>query len=312
VVNQLDDSARETFPTGRPLEDTPELQQCKICKKSILKTAVVAHVEACVKAKNEKLKKKKEQKEAREREKKLAAKGDEKDKDEDGDTRMDDDDEDEDVAADKKGPGGLKSAKKSAGKKIDVDDTKKGKKRKADGDAEKGPKQKKKKEEPKPKAPKQKGMVDFPQSAMFLALVPSLKYCRLMAVMVLSISLSFLSQRVLFDPYQPFFHHTQQTNTLAGAMAYKPCRKAPAAPYKPCRKALATDSKPIRPPSGMQQELSQPFAAEGTASSGDAVKYPSAVLDLKNESFGRPLAPGPSFARFDFFRDFPGLLLTGL
>ena len=74
---------------------------------------------------------------------------------------MEDEDEDEDVAADKKGPGGLKSAKKSAGKKIEVDDTKKGKKRKADGDAEKGPKQKKKKEEPKPKAPKQKGILFF-------------------------------------------------------------------------------------------------------------------------------------------------------
>ncbi|KAH8784506.1 SCA7, zinc-binding domain-containing protein [Hyaloscypha sp. PMI_1271] len=164
VVNQLDDSVRENFPTGRPLEDAPELQTCKLCKKGMLKTAIAAHVEACVKAKNEKLKKKKEQKEAREREKKLAAKGDEKDKDKDkdeeGDTRMEDEDEDEDVAADKKGPGGLKSAKKSAGKKIEVDDTKKGKKRKADGDAEKGPKQKKKKEEPKPKAPKQKGPVD--------------------------------------------------------------------------------------------------------------------------------------------------------
>ena len=171
VVNQLDDSARETFPTGRPLEDTPELQQCKICKKSVLKTAIAAHVEACVKSKNEKLRKKKEQKEAREREKKLAAKGDEKDKDEEGDTRMEDDDEDEDVAADKKGPGGLKSTKKSAGKKIEVDDNKKGKKRKADGDAEKGPKQKKKKEEPKPKAPKQKGILNFLLSCCHLCVV---------------------------------------------------------------------------------------------------------------------------------------------
>jgi hypothetical protein len=182
VVNQLDDSARETFPTGRPLEDTPELQVCKICKKSVLKTAIAAHVEECVKAKNEKLRKKKEQKEAREREKKLAAKGDEKEKekDEEGDTRMEEDDEDEDVAADKKAPGGLKSAKKSAGKKIEVDDNKKGKKRKADGDAEKGPKQKKKKEEPKPKAPKQKGILNFHYiifSAFFARLcTPS--YCR--------------------------------------------------------------------------------------------------------------------------------------
>jgi hypothetical protein len=114
-------------------------------------------VEACVKAKNEKARRKKEQKEAREKEKKLASK--ENEKDEEGDTKMDDDEDDEDVAADKKGPGGLKSTKKSAGKKLEIDDTKKGKKRKADGDAEKGPKPKKKKEEPKPKAPKQKGIV---------------------------------------------------------------------------------------------------------------------------------------------------------
>jgi hypothetical protein len=128
---------------------------------------MAAHVEGCLKAKNEKAKRKKEQKEAREREKKLQSK--ENEKDEEGDTRMDDDDEDEDVAADKKGPGGLKSTKKSAGKKIEIEDTKKGKKRKADGDAEKGPKQKKKKEEPKPKAPKQKGIVDISRYSCFLS-----------------------------------------------------------------------------------------------------------------------------------------------
>lgn len=88
VVNQLDESARENFPTGRPLEDTPDLQQCKICKKAYLKTAIAAHVESCLKTKNEKLKKKKEQKEAREREKKLAS-AKEREKDEDGDTKMD-------------------------------------------------------------------------------------------------------------------------------------------------------------------------------------------------------------------------------
>ena len=159
VVNQLDDMARETFTTGRPLEDSPDLQQCKHCKKSILKSAVKAHVAACLKVKKEKAQRKKEQKEARERLAKEKDIGEDAKKDEDGDTRIDDDDDDDDdVSPDKKGPGGLKSAKKSAGKKVELDDpTKKGKKRKADGDAEKGPKQKKKKEEPKPKAPKPKG-----------------------------------------------------------------------------------------------------------------------------------------------------------
>jgi len=157
VVNQLDDTARETFSTGRPLEDSLDsLQCCKHCKKSILKTAATAHLIACLKAKKEKAQRKKEQKEAREREKKAAGKED--DKDDDVDTKMEDDDDDDDLSPDKKGPGGLKSAKKSAGKKVELDDSKKGKKRKAEGDAEKGPKQKKKKEEPKPKAPKQKGI----------------------------------------------------------------------------------------------------------------------------------------------------------
>jgi hypothetical protein len=157
IVNQLDDSAKETFATGRPLEDTPKIQQCRHCKKSILTTAITAHVISCLKAKKEKAQRKKEQKEAREREKKgIDA---ESKKDEEGDTKMEDDDDAEDDASpEKKGPGGLKSTKKSAGKKLEIDDTKKGKKRKADGDAEKGPKQKKKKEEPKPKAPKPRGI----------------------------------------------------------------------------------------------------------------------------------------------------------
>lgn len=155
VVNQLDDNARETFATGRPLEDSLDLQQCKHCKKSVLKTTIKSHLVACLKAKKEKAQRKKEQKEARERERRGL--GEEK-KEDDGDVRMDDDeDADDDVSPEKKGPEGLKTAKKSAGKKVDVDDTKKGKKRKADGDAEKGPKPKKKKEEPKLKAPKPKG-----------------------------------------------------------------------------------------------------------------------------------------------------------
>lgn len=152
VVNQLDDMARETFATGRPLEDGLDSLLCKLCKKSILKTAAKAHLTACLKAKKEKAQRKKEQKEARDREKKAAGK--EEDKDDEGDTKMEEDDDDDDLSPEKKGPGGLKSAKKSAGKKVDLE---KGKKRKAEGDAEKGPKQKKKKEEPKPKLPKQKG-----------------------------------------------------------------------------------------------------------------------------------------------------------
>lgn len=67
VVNQLDENARETFATGRPLEDPPDLQQCKLCKKSILRTAATEHINACIKIKKEKAQRKKEAREARER-----------------------------------------------------------------------------------------------------------------------------------------------------------------------------------------------------------------------------------------------------
>jgi len=149
VVNQLDDAARATFATGRPLEDAPELQICKHCKKSVLKTAMKAHLIPCLKAKKEKAQRKKELKDARERERRGLTAGDgDKDRDEDGDARQEEDEDEE---------GGVKGAKKSAGKKVDGV-LGSGKKRKAEGDAEKGPKQKRKKEEPKPKAPKTRGM----------------------------------------------------------------------------------------------------------------------------------------------------------
>ncbi|KAL2202112.1 SCA7-domain-containing protein [Sarocladium strictum] len=148
VVNQLDDTARETFATGRPLEDSPDLQQCKHCKKSILKTAAKAHIAACLRVKKEKAQRKKEAREARERAKE-AAREEELKKQEEENGGKDEDDSDDD---DKK-PGAKKAAKRTG------DDTK-GKKRKADGEADKGPKNKKKKEEQKPKVPKPKGPVD--------------------------------------------------------------------------------------------------------------------------------------------------------
>lgn len=156
VVNQLDDTARETFATGRPLEDSPDLQQCKHCKKSILKTAAKAHIAQCLKLKKEKAQRKKEAREARERAKEAAREEEARKADGDrADTKDDvDSDGDDDGPADKKATGS-KTAKKAAGKKLE--DDKKGKKRKADGDPDKGPKTKKKKDEPKPKVPKPKG-----------------------------------------------------------------------------------------------------------------------------------------------------------
>lgn len=146
VVNQLDDTARETFATGRPLEDSPDLQQCKHCKKSVIKTAAKAHIAACLKVKKEKAQRKKEAREARERAKEAAQKETEKKAEE----------KDEDSDDDKEAP----PTKKGAGKKPEESaaTNKGGKKRKADGEAG-GPK-KKKKDEVK-KVPKPKGKLNM-------------------------------------------------------------------------------------------------------------------------------------------------------
>lgn len=149
-MNQLDENARETFATGRPLEDSPDLQQCKHCKKSVLKTAAKAHIAQCLRVKKEKAQRKKEAREARERAKEAAREEEARKADEEnGDGKDDDSDGDGDGSPDKKG----KAAKKAVGKKPDE----KGKKRKADGTLEGGPKAKKKKDEPKAKVPKTKG-----------------------------------------------------------------------------------------------------------------------------------------------------------
>jgi SAGA-associated factor 73 len=158
VVNPLDDSARETFATGRPLEDSPDLQQCKHCKKSILKTAAKAHIAACLKVKKEKAQRKKEAREARERAREAAREEEARKADEEAGIARADDDSDED-GEDKKRLVSGKTTKSAAmgGKKTDgLGDSKGSKKRKADGELDKGPK-KKKKDEPKTKAPKPKG-----------------------------------------------------------------------------------------------------------------------------------------------------------
>lgn len=140
LVNQLDDNIMAGFPTGRPLQDKPDLVQCKHCKKPVLKVAAAAHIKECLSKKQEKLKKKKEAKEAKD-----AAARKEK-----GEKGGDDDDEPSSQAK-----GARKSAIKGAN-----EEGKKGKKRKADTDAGKEPKSKKKKDEPKAKPVKQKGPVD--------------------------------------------------------------------------------------------------------------------------------------------------------
>lgn len=129
--------------------DSPALFSCKWCKKSILMTTAVEHINGCLKIKKEKANRKKAAREARERAKEQALREERERRAEeegitlggDGDSGDDDDEE--------KGLGG-KSTKKVGGKKTGDGDLK-GKKRKAEGEPDKGPKQKKKKDEPKPK-----------------------------------------------------------------------------------------------------------------------------------------------------------------
>ncbi|OBT49652.1 hypothetical protein VE04_09841, partial [Pseudogymnoascus sp. 24MN13] len=169
VVNQLDDSTRDTFATGRPLEDSPETSLCKHCKRSVPKSARKTHIEKCLADKKEAARKRKEAKEraARRKEeegaaaeeggggekvKKVKEKKEKKDKglekkekvDAEGDTAMGNNAEGEEDDDD---------PEPSASPEV-------GKKRKAEGDAEKMPKQKKKKDEPKAKIVKAKVPVD--------------------------------------------------------------------------------------------------------------------------------------------------------
>lgn len=155
------------FPTGNPREDQLETVICKHCKRPVLKQAAAEHIRGCLRAKQEKARKKKEARDAANRAKEKASDGSKDGVGEDGKAV---DDASAAVNGGDKADGedamkGQKSAKKSAVKGMaDGDGPKKGKKRKADGEEDKGdrgePKKKKKKEEPKPKVPKPKGPVD--------------------------------------------------------------------------------------------------------------------------------------------------------
>jgi SAGA-associated factor 73 len=110
--------------------------QCKHCRRPVLRTCSASHIRECLNKKQEKLKKKKEAKEAKD-----AALRKEKGEDDEG------------------GIGARKSAIK--GTVMDGEGAKKGKKRKIEDGAEKGPNaKKKKKDEPKAKGAKPKGPVD--------------------------------------------------------------------------------------------------------------------------------------------------------
>ncbi|THC91418.1 hypothetical protein EYZ11_009128 [Aspergillus tanneri] len=148
ILPEIDEKTMAAFPTGKPREeDHLETVVCKTCKRPVLKQNAAEHIRGCIKAKQEKARRKKEARDAANRAKE---KGDK---------------EGEEEAAGGEGEDsmkGQKSAKKSAVKGMAEDGTKKGKKRKTEGedDKDKEPKKKKKREEPKPKAPKPKGPVD--------------------------------------------------------------------------------------------------------------------------------------------------------
>ncbi|KAK4192095.1 SCA7, zinc-binding domain-containing protein [Podospora australis] len=159
VINAIHhDDSRETFLYGRPLDDIPELQQCKHCKKGVTKVAAKDHITKCLRIKKEKAQRKKEAREARERQKEAALRDEEMRKIEDNviakggiDSDSDDDDDKKTIVAANAG----KTTKKATGKKTDVGS----KKRKAETELEKG-KSKKKKEDPKGGKAKPKGPVD--------------------------------------------------------------------------------------------------------------------------------------------------------
>jgi hypothetical protein len=136
TVNPLEEKTIAGFPNGRPLDDKVDTVQCKHCRRPVLRTSSASHIRECLNKKQEKLKKKKEAKEAKD-----AALRKEKGEDDDG------------------GIGARKSAIK--GTVMDGEGAKKGKKRKIEDGAEKGPNaKKKKKDEPKAKGAKPKGPVD--------------------------------------------------------------------------------------------------------------------------------------------------------
>lgn len=124
------------FPTGRPMDDKPDVVKCNHCKRPVLRHKAKQHIEECIAKKQEKQRKKKEAKDARD----AAAR---KDRNETSETP-----EAEEVM----GATGSKTAGKTeAG----------GKKRKAEDGGEGGAaKKKKKKDEPKAKVPRPKAPVD--------------------------------------------------------------------------------------------------------------------------------------------------------
>jgi SAGA-associated factor 73 len=147
-VTPMDGRITPSFPAGKPFEDEPEKVNCKHCRRPLFKALAADHVRECLRVKQEKQQRKKENKAKKARD---AA---------DNASQIGDDGDSIIVGGDDKGI--KKNARKTAGKATASDDKKTGKKRKADGEADKsGPSKKKRKDEAlKVKAAKPKAPVD--------------------------------------------------------------------------------------------------------------------------------------------------------
>ena len=64
-MNDLDHEKKPSFPTGRPIEDHPELLLCKHCKKPMERSVSESHLKICLQKKQDRARKKKEAKEAK-------------------------------------------------------------------------------------------------------------------------------------------------------------------------------------------------------------------------------------------------------
>ena len=134
------------------MADSVDLIQCKHCKKPMLQSVAHSHIKICLQKKNERAQKKKEQKEANRKAREAREKAEKAEKD-----TQDAESEEESVAGEKNT---TTTGKKSA---VKESVTSTSKKRKADGEADKGATKKKTKKEieaAKPKNAKPKGPVD--------------------------------------------------------------------------------------------------------------------------------------------------------
>ena len=157
LINEIDPELRDTFPTDRPMEDRVDMIVCKHCKKAVLTSVAASHIKMCLQKKQDRAQKKKEAKEAARKAKEARERGEDKDSDlpesATAANRIGEGDADSLASGSQQPP----NAKKAPAT------NEKGKKRKADTEADKEPKKKKTKKEieaAKPKVPKPKGPVD--------------------------------------------------------------------------------------------------------------------------------------------------------